>query len=338
MQLWSVLFSALCCRILLGAVANRGCWVDIGDLCAQSQRPNDGSLHFHAFSWPRIRVRTLDDQPLLLGTKPAFEAWTDQFRSPVLGAYAANRQGWPWTQWVLLFIAVVCIVLIALTPETFPPVIKKRVFKNRSESPSNPQRLERLWAFATISLFRPVHMLFTEPIITFICLYVAINFGVLFSFFAAVPYTFETVYAFNIEQTGLVFFSIVIGSFLGLVTIIICDVALYRRQAPHYPPGAIPPEFRLYPAMIGGFGLPLGLFWFAWTSKQEVSWASPAAAIIPYSWGNLCVFVATAQFASDTYHGNVMASASSAMTLSRYGFAGAFPLFILQSECTNRVP
>ncbi|KAL3956526.1 hypothetical protein ACCO45_009372 [Purpureocillium lilacinum] len=170
---------------------------------------------------------------------------------PVLGAYAANRQGWPWTQWVLLFITVVCIILIALTPETFPPVIKKRVFKNRSESSSHPQRLERLWAFATISLFRPVHMLFTEPIITFICLYVAINFGVLFSFFAAVPYTFETVYAFNIEQTGLVFFSIVIGSFLGLVTIIICDVALYRRQAPHYPPGAIPPEFRLYPAMIG---------------------------------------------------------------------------------------
>ncbi|KAK5989443.1 Major facilitator superfamily multidrug transporter mdrA [Cladobotryum mycophilum] len=173
-------------------------------------------------------------------------------------------------------------------------------------------------------------MLFTEPIVAFICLYVAVDFGTLFSFFAAVPYTFGTVYHFDLEESGLIFLSIVIGCFLGLATIVACDVFHYQKQIPKYPPHRVPPEHRLYPAMIGSIGLPIGLFWFAWTAKSSISWASPAAAIIPFAWGNLCVFVSTLQYSTDTYSGNVVASASAANSLARYGFAGVFPLFTIQ--------
>ena len=54
--------------------------------------------------------------------------------------------------------------------------------------------------------------------------------------------------------------------------------------------------------------------------------------MIPFAWGNLCVFVSTIQYTTDTYHGNVVASASSANSLARYGFAGVFPLFTIQSK------
>lgn len=37
------------------------------------------------------------------------------------------------------------------------------------------------------------------------------------------------------------------------------------------------------------------------------------------------------QYIVDTYHGSVVASAASANSLARYGFAGAFPLFTIQS-------
>lgn len=178
-------------------------------------------------------------------------------------------------------------------------------------------------------------MLFLEPIVGFICLYVSAEFGTLFSFFAAVPYTFGKVYQFTLEESGLVFLSIVIGCFLGLFTIMLCDVFFYRKQIPRYPPHQIPPEHRLYPAMIGSIGLPIGLFWFAWTARDGVSWASPAAAIIPFAWGNLCVFVSTIQYITDTYHGSVVASASSANSLARYGFAGVFPLFTIQSKSAS---
>jgi hypothetical protein len=175
-------------------------------------------------------------------------------------------------------------------------------------------------------------MLFTEPIVGFLCLYVAVNFGILFSFFAAVPYTFGRIYNFNVEQAGLVFLSIAIGCAFGFGTILFCDYKLYRAQAPNYPPHKIPPEHRLYPAMFGSFGLPIGLFWYGWTAKASISWASPAVAIVPFAWGNLCIFVSSTQYLADAYHSSIVASGASANSLARYTLAGAFPLFIIQSK------
>ncbi|KAH6603791.1 MFS general substrate transporter [Trichoderma cornu-damae] len=250
---------------------------------------------------------------------------------PVIGSFVSVNKGWRWTEWTMLFFSALNIGLGLCIGETFHPILKRRLAKKRGiELAPLPPMSERIKTFAVVAAIRPIRMLFTEPIVSFICLYVAIDFGTLFSFFGGVPYTFGTVYHFTTEQSGLVFISIVIGCFLGVATIIACEVFMYRKQIPKYPPHKVPPEHRLYPAMIGCFGLPAGLFWFAWTAREDISWASPAAAIIPFAWGNLCVFVSTIQYTTDTFTGNVVASASSANSLARYGFAGAFPLFAIQ--------
>lgn len=57
-------------------------------------------------------------------------------------------------------------------------------------------------------------MLLTEQIVGFLSFYVAFNFAVLYTFFAAYPYVFETVYGFSIEDSGLVFLGIGVGFFL----------------------------------------------------------------------------------------------------------------------------
>lgn len=74
--------------------------------------------------------------------------------------------------------------------------------------------------------------------------------------------------------------SVVIGCLLGTITIIVCEVVLYRPKIARLPPGTTYPEWRLYPAMIGSIGPPVGLFWFAWTARADISWASPAISII----------------------------------------------------------
>ncbi len=170
----------------------------------------------------------------------------------------------------------------------------------------------------------------------FICLYVSVSFGILFGFFAGIPYTFTKVYNFSLEQSGMVFFSVVIGCMIGFVIIVLSDVLLYRKQLSRFPPNKVPPEYRLYPAMIGSIGLPIGLFWLAWTAKKEISWVSPAIAIIPFAGGNICLFISTLQYIQDTYHGNVIASAASANSLGRYLFSGAFPLFMPKSTLRSR--
>jgi hypothetical protein len=138
-------------------------------------------------------------------------------------------------------------------------------------------------------------MLFTEPIVAFFSLYIAFNFAMLFTFFAAFPYVFEKVYHFTTEQSGLVFLAIGIGCVLGALTVMICDWYFYqprfRAAKENGGNGVVAPEYRLYPALMGSVALPIGLFWFAWTAKEGVSWASPVVAAIPFAWGNMCVFI-----------------------------------------------
>ncbi|KAJ5934258.1 Major facilitator superfamily domain general substrate transporter [Penicillium verhagenii] len=252
--------------------------------------------------------------------------------APVIGSFIVARKGWRWTQWTLLFFAIFTMFTLLTAQETFHPIIKRRRAKKLGlpVPPSQPLS-SRIHLFMTIALIRPVQMLFTEPIVAFICLYVACEFATLFSFFAAVPLVFESVYRFDLEKSGLIFLSIVVGCLLGAFTVLLCDIFFYRPKSAKHPPNQAPPELRLYPAMIGSFGLPIGLFWFGWTSRVDISWASPAVAVMVFAWGNLCVFIGTTQYLVDTYRGITIASAMSANSLARYGLAGVFPLFTIQS-------
>lgn len=225
------------------------------------------------------------------------------------------------------------ITIVLFARETFHSVLKRRHAKRLGLDlhPSSPFS-SKIRLFVTIALLRPILMLLTEPIVAFICLYVACEFATLFSFFAAIPLIFESVYGFSLEDSGLAFLAIVVSCLLGALIVLLCDVFLYRRQATKYPSHKIPPEYRLYPALLGSVGLPIGLFWFGWTSRIEISWASPIAAIMLFAWENLCVFVSTTQYMVDTYLGHTVASAMSANSLARYGLAAAFPLFTNQSK------
>lgn len=48
----------------------------------------------------------------------------------------------------------------------------------------------KLSLFARVAVIRPFYILIAKLILTFSCLYVAVNFGILLSFFAGVPHTF----------------------------------------------------------------------------------------------------------------------------------------------------
>lgn len=258
---------------------------------------------------------------------------TDMTNSPVIGGFVVNRKGWRWTQWTILFFGIFTLLTIIAGRETFHPVLKRRVMKGKGlPVPASAPLSSQLRLFASTALLRPLHMLCTEPIVALICLYVAFEFATLFSFFAAFPLVFKGVYGFGIEDSGLLFLSIVIGCLLGALTVLLCDIFLYRKQSSKFSGQQVPPEYRLYPAMIGSIFLPIGLFWFGWTSRITISWVSPVIAIMIFAWGNLCVFVSTTQYLVDTYHGLTVASAMSANSLARYGLAAAFPLFTIQSE------
>lgn len=95
--------------------------------------------------------------------------------------------------------------------------------------------------------------------------------------------------------------------------------------------GRVAPEHRLYCAMIGSFGLVVGLFWFAWTTGTGQHWAFCLVGAIPFAWGNLCIFLTTVLYLSDVYGAMNGASAIAANGILRYTFGAVFPLFTIQS-------
>ncbi|KAL2071149.1 hypothetical protein VTL71DRAFT_12384 [Oculimacula yallundae] len=256
---------------------------------------------------------------------------------PVIGAFVTVRKDWRWTQWTIIFFAILAFILTALSSETHKNTILTHRAKrlNLPPPPSPfPNRSAKIRFLVTVTLIRPVNMLVTEPIVAFLSLYVAFNFSVLFAFFAAFPYIFETVYGFTTEQANMVFLAVGVGNLCAVPTVLACDYWLYqpkvRESKQNGGGGAVAPEYRLYPAMIGSIGLPIGLFWFAWTARSGVSWASPVVAAIPFAWGNLNIFIAAATYLIDSYKAMNGASAVAANGLLRYTLGGVFPLFALQ--------
>ena len=256
---------------------------------------------------------------------------------PVLGAFVTVRKSWRWTQWTTIFFAIAAQIGILFAQETYKKTLilrrNKRLGLPLPPSPF-PNGKAKLKFLLTVTLIRPLHMLLTEPIVAFLSLYVAFNFSVLFCFFAAFPYTFRSVYGFNTEQAGLVFLAVGVGCLLAVPTVILCDRYLYQ---PHVKlshenglKGLVAPEYRLYPAMIGSFGLPIGLFWFAWSARSDVSWASPVVSAVPFAWGNLSVFIGSATYLIDAYLALNAASAMAANGFLRYVLGAVFPLFTLQ--------
>jgi hypothetical protein len=216
---------------------------------------------------------------------------------PIIGGFVVERKGWRWLEYVLIFFSLAAYLFGLGIKETYKPTILEHRAKRLGFAPPTKKRLG-IWAglkaWVSRSLFLPIRFLFTEPIVTFLSIYGAFNFAVLFCFITAFPHIFTSVYGFSLSQVGLTFLSIIVGCLFGALTSHALDLLKYQKIAREHrkeKKGPVPPEHRLYSAILGSFGLPVGLFWFAWTVRKEVHWASPVLSVVPFAWGNYNVFV-----------------------------------------------
>lgn len=112
---------------------------------------------------------------------------------PLVGGYLADNCGWRWLYWIQLILAFVAWVMITFTvPETFAPILlKKRAQKLRKAEDDLKYTTETeldarpMGEKLRIFLFRPFQLLFLEPIVLFISLYMSVIYGLLYMFFVA---------------------------------------------------------------------------------------------------------------------------------------------------------
>ena len=65
--------------------------------------------------------------------------------------------------------------------------------------------------------------------------------------------------------------------------------------------GNITPEARLPAACVGGFALPICLFWFGWTSRPSFHWIVPIIGSGWFSLGAFLLFLSIMNYLSDAY-------------------------------------
>lgn len=253
---------------------------------------------------------------------------------PVIGGFLGMNAGWRWVEGFLAaFAGLLWILMTLLVPETYAPVLLRRraerlsyltgkVYRTRLDIDAEGGRsLKRMFG---MSLLRPWILLFREPIVLALSIYIAIVYGALFMMFGAFPIVYQEVRGWNEGIGGLAFMGIMIGMIIA-VGYTIPDNKRYMKVLKKYN-GFAPPESRLPPVILASVCIPVGLFWFAWTNGPSIHWLCSIAACVPFGFGIILIYLGTLSYLIDSYT-IYAASVLAANAVMRSSFGAIFPLF-----------
>lgn len=255
---------------------------------------------------------------------------------PIVGGFVGQTVGWRWVQGVMaIFTGVLWIAGTILLPETYPPVILRKraqklskmsgkVYKSKGEIQNANTSIAEV--FKT-SLSRPWILLFKEPIVLLLSIYMAIIYGTLYMCFGAFPIVYQQGRGWSPGIGGLAFLGVAVGMLLA-VGYAIWDNKRYVGVSDKHK-GFAPPEARLPLCMVGSIAVPIGLFWFAWTNYPSIHWIVSIMAGAPFGFGMVLIFLGIMNYLIDAYT-IFAASVLAANSVLRSLFGAAFPLFTRQ--------
>ena len=264
----------------------------------------------------------------------AMAAFLGPVLGPIAGGFVGETAGWRWVEGLISILAGVfwvsaCIVL----PETYAPVLLRRKAERLSTETSShhvsaldealgSQSKSERWKKAVL---RPFVLLFLEPIVLALSIYIGIVYGILLMMFAAFPVVFQFGRDWSAGLSGLAFLGMAVGMILALPANIVFERRhkSVKEQSPHLETS---PESRLEPTLLASVVLPLGLFLFAWLNDPKFPWILCLIASAPVGFGMVLIFLSLTNYLIDSYliySASVLAAASVLRSL----FGAIFPLF-----------
>ncbi|KAH7139684.1 major facilitator superfamily domain-containing protein [Dactylonectria estremocensis] len=230
---------------------------------------------------------------------------------PIISGYA-SKVSWRLSFWIGLGIAVVCLPVILAVPETYVPVIKKRLMKDGGYEEGRilaQGNKTRLLDELKIVFSRPFKMILQEPLVLFTSLYLALIYATLYLFFQAYP----------------IIFQVTAGSAVALC-LFLWYSSYHAKALKAGSAWAISDEYRRLPlACAGGPLVVVSLFWLGWTSYPSIHPAIPALSGLLFGTGYLIIFMAMLNYLGDAYK-QFSASAQAAASTTRSIVAVCLPL------------
>jgi len=261
------------------------------------------------------------------------------FLGPVIGPVVSSfivesSLGYRWIFWVLMIASgATWVASLFLMPETYAPLLlskkAKKLRKDTGDSKfyaSHEKSDYSIKALVRRTILRPFEMLFTEPILLFVTLYLALVYGLLYGLFEAFPVIWGELRGFTSWQTSLVFIGVGIGAMLGAAMDVYLARPMVRLVEKWH--GYPPCEMNLYGAMASAPLLVVGVMWLGWTGAYAaVPWWVPALSTVVLGITFTSVFISFQAYLVDVYL-MYAASALAATTIFRSAIGAAFPLFM----------
>ncbi|KAH7002375.1 synaptic vesicle transporter [Ilyonectria destructans] len=255
--------------------------------------------------------------------------------APSIGGFIAESSlGWRWTGWLASIMGFSCLILdLIFLEETYAPsILTKKAQRLRRETGdwtthSKQEEVEvDMRQFFTKYLTRPIYLLFTEPLVFLISVYLAFIYGLVYLFLTAYPIVFQDIHSMTAGKGGLCYLGMVIGIIVGGIYLIFVTQPAYRQKLAANNNQAVP-EWRLPPAMIGAASFAVGIFWFGWSGyRADVHWIVPAVSGLFTGLGLLTIFQQLLNYLIDTYL-PVVASVNAGSAIIRSLCGAGFPLF-----------
>ncbi|KFA61226.1 hypothetical protein S40285_06471 [Stachybotrys chlorohalonatus IBT 40285] len=263
--------------------------------------------------------------------------FTGPLFAPFIGGFIVESHlGWRWTEYLASIMGFAAFIVdLFFFEETYPPTIlvsKAADLRRRTKNWGIHAKQEEIEVdfreLVTKNFTRPLRLLFTEPIVLMLSIYMSFIYGLLYLFLTAYPLVFVGVHGFNLGQSGLAFFGMIIGQIIAGIVVLLQQPWYTRKLAAN---NGIPvPEWRLPSVMAGGIAFAIGIFWFGWTGfSPDVYWAVPAASGIFTGFGLMSIFLQALNYLVDAYL-MFAASAIAGNTFLRSLCGAGFPLFARQ--------
>ena len=251
---------------------------------------------------------------------------------PIIGGFTFENLGWRWSNWILLALGGLAVVLMCTVRETYGPVILQRKAARLRRETGDVRYWSRFEERKTSTsqllkknLSRPFILFATEPILWFMNFWISVLYGILYLCFVAYPVVFTQHRGWSVGVSGLAFVGIGIGTTLGVIV-----EPLFRRlinSQPRDPATNRPfPEAQALVMTIGAVATAAGQLGFAWTCLPvSIHWAASVACGIPFGFGNTISFIYGSNYMAGTY-GIYAASALAGNAVIRSIFGGVLPL------------
>ncbi|OAA67187.1 major facilitator superfamily transporter multidrug resistance [Niveomyces insectorum RCEF 264] len=260
------------------------------------------------------------------------------FCGPLLGPFiggfiCTSYLGWRWTMYLTGIMGFACFSAnLFFFEETYPPAILvgkasdlRRITHNWGIHARQEEIEVDFKELINKNFSRPMRLLFLEPIVTLLSIYMAFVYGILYLFLTAYPFVFQKVHHMSPGIGGLPFFGMITGQLFAGVSMLLQQPWYNRKLKAN---NNVPiPEWRLPSVIVGGVAFTGGIFWFGWSGyRADIHWIVPTLSGLLTGFGLMSIFLQSLNYLVDAYL-MFAASAIAGNTFLRSLFGGCFPLF-----------